>query len=287
MDLESIVRVLIGLPIGPIRYYQQIGSTNSEAASWADRGAPNLALVIADEQTAGRGRYGRKWYTPPCSALAFSLILRFSNQYAAGRVKTTAFPENITRLTALGSLAVCQALRTKIDLPAQIKWPNDVLIKRRKVAGILAEAQWQGDLLNGVILGIGINVTPESVPHGEEIVFPATCVQSELGRPTSRLELLRTVLECLLKWQTRWTRPEFLHTWEELLAFRGEWVNIITESDSNERGTHLGQVLGLDNQGSLRLLDRAGQEFRLCMGEIRLRPIELQEKEAEILIQSG
>ena len=255
---------------GPVRFFERINSTNSEAARWADAGAPDLALVVADEQTAGRGRQGRKWFTPAGAALAFSLVLRQTSGDPTDEdeiYKSSGF----TRLTALGALAVCQALRAEYGIPAEIKWPNDVLVERKKLSGILAEATWQGDQLQAVILGIGINIAPESVPGETELIYPATCVQAALGRPVDRLEVLRAVLEKLLKWRTRLNDDDFLTAWDRHLAFKGEWVTIIDNDPAGAR-TRQGCVLGLDDQGRLRLKDHSGEEFKLLTGELRLRP---------------
>ncbi len=178
---------------------------------------------------------------------------------------------SFTRLTALGALAVCQVMRADYGIQAEIKWPNDVLVERKKLSGILAEAAWQGDQLQTVILGIGINIAPESVPDEMELIYPATCVQSVLGRPVDRLDVLRAVLENLLKWRTRLDEDDFLNAWDQHLAFKGEWVTII---ENNPAGTvtRQGCVLGLDEQGRLRLKDHSGEEFTLLTGELSLRP---------------
>jgi BirA family biotin operon repressor/biotin-[acetyl-CoA-carboxylase] ligase len=168
MDQTSLQALLADLPLGSVRYFATVGSTNDLAGRWVEAGAPDLALVAADEQTAGRGRLNRRWITPPSSALAFSLVLK--NPVEA----------DVLRYTALGALAVCDALNAALSpvLPAQIKWPNDVIATRRKLAGVLAEAHWQGESLTAVILGIGINVAPPSVPPDEQLNYPATCVES-------------------------------------------------------------------------------------------------------------
>jgi BirA family transcriptional regulator, biotin operon repressor / biotin---[acetyl-CoA-carboxylase] ligase len=265
MNRFDVEQALAGLPLGGIRYYEQIGSTNSDAARWADQGAADLALVLADEQTTGRGRQGRKWFTPPGAALAFSLVLR----PASG--ETLDMTVHLARLTALGALAICQALRHSYGLAAEIKWPNDVLLERRKVAGILAEAYWQGENLSAVILGIGINVAPPAVPPDGEVIFPATCVQSALGRPLERLPLLRSVLESLLEWRGHIGQPAFQLAWEDWLAFKGEWVETMAGSSEGNAPVRQGLVLGIDPAGRLRLRDRDGAEFTLHTGELRLR----------------
>ena len=127
---------LSDLPLGEIRYYEQIGSTNTIAKQWAHAGAPDLSLVVADEQTAGRGRLDRIWVTHPGAALAFSLVMQLQSQStppAPRQEKVLPF------LTALGAVAVSAALRQEFGLTTEIKWPNDVLLNRRKVSGVLAE----------------------------------------------------------------------------------------------------------------------------------------------------
>src|SRR5512146_1632742 len=116
MNPNELKKALSKLPVGDVRYFDSIGSTNNEALAWAASGAEDLSLVIADEQTAGRGRLSRKWFTPPGTALAFSLILRPSAQEKA----------HLTRIVGLAALAVVDALQQR-GLVAQIKWPNDVL----------------------------------------------------------------------------------------------------------------------------------------------------------------
>ena len=160
-----------------LRFFESIGSTNDEAMAWADAGAEDWSLVVADQQTQGRGRLGRHWVTNPGAALAFSLVLRPSREEMAFA----------SLFSPLGGMGVASALE-EIGLAALVKWPNDVLLNRRKVCGILGEAAWTGDRLNGMVLGIGVNVASESVPPAGELLFPATCVEAELGRPLDRQE---------------------------------------------------------------------------------------------------
>ncbi len=281
MDTQTLRQYLSGLPLGEIRYFNRIDSTNLEAARWVDGGAPDLGLVAADEQTSGKGRHGRKWFTPAGSALAFSLILRQAGTVFAGPDQEAPISQSIMRITALGALAVCEALSTHYDLPAQIKWPNDVLLQRQKTAGILAEAHWQGDQLHAIVLGIGINIASNSVPRegGSEqipaLIFPATCIENALGCPLDRFDLLRLVLGHLLAWRTRLAEPAFINAWDQRLAFKGEWMNIIHDSELPNPAYRQGMLIGLDGQGRLRLQDHLGQEFTLLTGELRLRPAEI------------
>jgi BirA family biotin operon repressor/biotin-[acetyl-CoA-carboxylase] ligase len=267
MERGSLLHALKDLPIGPVRPFERLGSTNDEAARWADQGAPDLALVVAEEQTAGRGRAGRSWHTPPGAALALSLILKppFPGVLDAQGLSA--------RLTGLGALAVSQALSQDYHLETKIKWPNDVLLGGRKVAGILVEAHWQGDQIAAVILGIGVNVGYESVPPEAELLFPATCVQAGLENAPPRPLLLRAILAQLLAWRARLGDGAFIDAWRSKLAYLGEWVQVLDPGPAASPRL-AGRVTGLDDNGRLQLRDRHGALVALDGGEIHLRPLE-------------
>jgi len=262
---SQVREALKGLQLGALRVYKTTGSTNTDAASWVQEGAPDLALVIADEQTTGRGRMGRTWHTPPGAALAFSLVLRPSSPETSPS-GTSSW--NAARYSALGALAVCQMLRKHYGLDAKIKWPNDVLLAGLKTAGVLVEAQWEGSYLSAVILGIGLNVTLASVPAAEQLNYPATCVESVLGHTVPRLELLHSILVELLSWRERMWEVDFIQSWEQHLALRGEWVEVRSEKPSGEVQTRVGCVLGLDEAGRLRLQDQGGEVLTVSFGEL-------------------
>jgi BirA family biotin operon repressor/biotin-[acetyl-CoA-carboxylase] ligase len=275
MDVKSLRASLSDLPLGAIRYYDAIGSTNDEAAAWIETGAQDLSLVVADEQTQGRGRMRRRWFTPPHAGLALSLVLRESRP-----LESDASASLLSRLTGLGAVAVCAALQACCQLEAQIKWPNDVLLGGRKVAGILAEAYWRGDLLESVGLGIGVNVTPDAVPPAGALNFAATSVETEAGSPIERLALLHSILEQIIFWRLRLSTLEFLQAWELHLAYKGEWVHILnygpalsSNEDAEPESVQEGELLGLDSAGGLQLRDRSGRTILVRNGEIHLRPL--------------
>ncbi len=269
IDFSAIIDALAGLPLGSLRFFDRIGSTNVEAARWAAAGAPDLALVLADEQTAGKGRQGRAWFTPPGGALAFSLALR--PQTGADPALQRA--DHVLRFTALGTLAVCAALENEYGLRPQIKWPNDVLLQGRKLCGVLAESQWQGDSLSAIILGIGINIAANSTPPDDQVTFPATYLENFTGQQVDRLELLRSILESLLDWRQRLNSPAFIAAWDQRLAFKNEWVQIINGNVPDHSTASPSFLVGLDDQCRLVLKDQAGDTFKLLTGEVRLRPI--------------
>jgi BirA family biotin operon repressor/biotin-[acetyl-CoA-carboxylase] ligase len=230
---------------------------------------------VADEQTAGRGRLDRRWYTPPGSALAFSLILRPEGLPPA--LLESPAPGSgaaLMRLTALGALAVCETLNQALPpmLPAQIKWPNDVIATRRKLAGVLAVLQWSGDRLDAAVLGIGVNVGRHAIPPAGQLNFPATCVEEAVGEEVDRWILLEAVLSRLLAWKAELDSERFLQAWRGRLAFKGEWVQVLDEG--GQTPFQEGQVAGLNPDGTLRLRLRTGEIASLQSGEIRLRPVE-------------
>ena len=252
---ETLLRAL---GVSELRYFGTTGSTNADALAWAEAGAPDGALVLADAQTAGRGRSGRRWLTPPGAGLAFSLVLR----------PTPAEAARMTYFTALGALAVCQALEG-YGLQAQIKWPNDVLIGRRKVSGLLVETTWLEHLPQAVVIGIGLNVARAAVPPADQLTFPATSLEEALGFAPQRWEVLVEIVRWLFAWRPRLSGAEFRPAWEQALALRGELVRLEPSTGPAWHGT----IQGIDEDGSLRLLRQDGQTVSIPAGEIHLRPI--------------
>ncbi len=257
MNQNELKKILSKLPLGDIRYFDSIGSTNNEALAWATSGAKDLSLVIADEQTAGRGRLDRKWFTPKGTALAFSLILR----------PTTGEKPHLTRIVGLAALAVADALRRR-GLDTQIKWPNDVLLNGCKVAGILIESVWSGDEVDCLVIGTGINVFNQAVPSADLLQFPATSLEKSLGPFIEREKLLQDILAGIIALRPHIGSEAFLASWEKALAFRGEQVQV-----EEGKGTSVtGKLLGLEPDGSLRLSNVDGKSVTVRFGDVRLRP---------------
>jgi BirA family transcriptional regulator, biotin operon repressor / biotin---[acetyl-CoA-carboxylase] ligase len=242
-------------PLGAIRYFDSIGSTNDEALAWASQGAPNLSIVIADEQTAGRGRLDRKWFTPPGSALACSVILRPDNN------------THLSRTVGLAALSIADAC-AKLGLSPQIKWPNDILLNEKKTAGILIETIWSGDTVAALVIGMGINILKESVPPLENLKFPATSIETELGHALDREQFLQEVLSNLIARLPHMQTDEFLASWEGQLAYKNHSVQI-TRGDNE---IIQGELLGLGIDGSLRLKNVDGAELTIHFGDVSLRP---------------
>jgi len=240
----------------PLHVFASVGSTNDVCRKLAAAGAPHGTLVLADEQRQGRGRAGRRWFTPPGSALALSLLLRPAG---TGR-------EELAALNMLGALGVALALEGYGLTPA-IKWPNDVLLGGRKVAGVLAETAWRGEEIEHVVLGIGVNVAPASVP-GQELEFPATCVEAELGKALSREALLLAIIDGLAEGLDRLSGGTLLQQVEARLAFLGAPVQVETAD-----GSYPAMPVGLATAGRLRLRLPSGEEQVIGV-EARLRPVD-------------
>lgn len=169
-------------------YFSETTSTNDRASAMADTGAGDGTLVIAAAQTAGRGRLGREWYSPPGAGLYFSIVFR----------TTRVAPY----LTLAAGVATARGIREASGLPVEIKWPNDVVTprsslgnRRRKLAGVLAEASSSAEGLQHVVLGIGINLSPAAYPR--ELADRASSIEAELGRPVDGWRVLGGVLTAL------------------------------------------------------------------------------------------
>lgn len=258
MNQQELKKSLSKLSLGDIKYFDSIGSTNDEALAWAANDKPNLSVVVADEQTTGRGRLDRKWFTPKGTALAFSVLLR-----PAADEKPY-----LTRAVGLAALAVADALQTR-GLVVQIKWPNDVLIHGRKVCGILTESVWSGEDVDCIVIGIGVNVLKGSVPPPETLLFPATSLEEELGTPPDRLELLTDILAALVELRPQMSTNEFLTRWQGKLAYQGQRVQV----ESGNAPAATGELAGLESDGSLKLRNEHGEFIPVRFGDVRLRPL--------------
>lgn len=258
MNQNELKKSLSKLRLGDVKYFESIGSTNDEALAWAAAEAPDLSLIVADEQTAGRGRLDRRWFTPKETALAFTLLLR----------PTAEEKPHLTRTVGLAALSVAESLRAR-GLAAEIKWPNDVLIHGRKVCGILTESVWSGEDVDCVVIGIGINVLKDSVPPQDSLLFPATSLEEELVHAPERIEILYEILATLIRLRPRMVTEEFIEQWQSLLAFQERSVQV----EAGDTPPVVGQIAGLDSDGSLRLRKEHGEFVTVRFGDVRLRPL--------------
>jgi len=256
MNHHELNKVLSNLPLGGMRYFDSIGSTNDEALAWAANDARDLSIVVANEQTAGRGRLDRPWFTPPSSALAFSLILR----------PTTDEKPFLSRTVGLAALALANSIGM-LGLAPQIKWPNDILLNERKAAGILIELVWSGEDVECVVIGIGVNVSKTAVPTTDILHFPAISLEHVLGAAPNRNKLLHDILASLISLRPHMRTDSFMNSWEKSLAYQGRQVRVEMGGEQSITG----KISGLESDGSLKLLDENGKTVTVRFGDVRLR----------------
>lgn len=164
--------------------YRKVGSTNVLGFRLAETDAEEGTLIVADEQTKGKGRMGRSWYSPPRLGMWMSLILR-----------PDIPPFKAPGLSICAGLALALAIKEITGLEAKIKWPNDCIISEKKVGGILLELSAELDRINFVIVGIGVNINHSPKDFPKSLAQTATSIQIELGKEISRLALLTSFLE--------------------------------------------------------------------------------------------
>lgn len=243
----------------PFRLFERVGSTQDIARDWAlaDPPAPEGAVVIAEEQTAGRGRQRRRWYSPPGSALLFSVIAR-----------PALSPEHLQRATMAAGLALADTLTPLLGAAFALKWPNDGLIRGRKVCGILSEATWLGDRLVAVVVGIGLNVRVDFA--GTDLISSATSLEAEVGHPVDRLALLVELLARLDGWLARAPDPAIVQAWSERLSTLGRRV-IVHPGPAQQAGeSFAGVAQGVDEVGELLVRLKSGEVRRVLAGDVRV-----------------
>lgn len=243
-----------------IYYFSKIDSTNQYAKKLGEEGAPDGTIVIADEQTKGKGRSGRHWVTPPGSAIAFTILLR-----------PKLPPASISMVTLVKGLAVCNAIRELYHLPVGIKWPNDVVIDGRKICGILTEMSAEVDGVHYIVIGTGINTNVDSFP--DEIKDVATSLKIQLGRPVDRAEVLVRVIEFFEEYYEKFEEDGDLRrlqdTYNEELLNMNEGVRVL-----DPKGEYTGVALGIDPEGQLLVKrDDTGEIVKVWSGEVSVRGI--------------
>jgi BirA family biotin operon repressor/biotin-[acetyl-CoA-carboxylase] ligase len=232
------------------------GSTNADAAALAEAGAPEGCVVLADLQTAGRGRLGRSWTSPAGTGIYASVLFRPE-------------PEVARLLTIAAGVALAEAIETVAGIAPVLKWPNDVYLgggpqSGRKVAGILAEA---GVSSGGtwVVIGFGVNVLPASFPH--ELALRATSLESELGRPVDRGELFAA---CLVQLAARYADLRANRGHDVVAAWRRRASSTFGRAVEwgDDDGARTGVVRDIDEEGGL-LVDTGAGLVRVVSGELR------------------
>ncbi len=238
-----------------LEVHSVIDSTNERAVALARGGAPEGTVVLAEEQTAGRGRLGRRWHAPYGSALLMSLLFR-----------PPLAPSQAQRVTMVCSLAAARAVAEMCGLPARVKWPNDLVMGDAKLGGLLTELGSGTSGLEYVVVGIGLNVNVD-VALLPDLLSPATSLSAELGRPVARREVLIAFLQAADELYGRlregWSPRE---EWRDTLVTLGRTVTVGTPE-----ATLQGLAEDVDEDGALLLRAEDGTRHRILAGDVTLR----------------
>ena len=241
-----------------ILFSREVDSTNKWAKKLAIYGAGEGTVAIAETQMKGRGRLDREWISPT-GGLWFSLILR-----------PHLSPTEAVKLTFVAGLAVTEVLREMFDLRVETKWPNDVLVNRRKICGVLTEMNMRGETVNFVVVGVGVNVN-----FDVENVFPeqlkkvATSLEKELGRKVKLEKLFRALLERLESLYELFVKEGFnpiLEEWKDYAGFLDCKVEV-----SSPTGKMSGLALDVDPEGALVLRLEDGTVKRVFVGDVSVQ----------------
>ena len=236
--------------------FDSLASTNTEAARQAAQGAAEGLCIVADEQTAGRGRLQRPWLSPKGAGLYFSIVLR-------PRIDQSAWPV----ITLMASLAVHDALRVSCKLETDIKWPNDLLVNERKLCGVLAETV-ETPLGRAVIIGIGINLTADALPVA--LQDRATSVEMETNNSAESKAVLQALVNALERryelLQSTGGRDEIIREWCARSSYAsGKRIRI-----ANGEEILAGTTRGLESNGALRVETDAGEIKSVSAGDVTI-----------------
>jgi BirA family transcriptional regulator, biotin operon repressor / biotin---[acetyl-CoA-carboxylase] ligase len=238
-----------------IRVFEQTTSTNDVIEKLARDGAGEGAVVFAESQTQGRGRLGRTWISPARKGLWFSVLLR-----------PNLTPQAATRLTVACAVALRAAIESRTGLKAEIKWPNDILIAGKKVAGILTELSAELDRIKYVLVGIGVDVNLTAEDFSPELRAQATSLRIELGKPVVRIELAAAILRELDRQYGRMLDGQFSSVadeWESHCSTLGQRLVIQV---GQRRWCGRAESLGED--GALLLRTDHGHLERIVGGDV-------------------
>lgn len=242
-----------------VHYFQTIDSTNTKACELALQGAGEGTVIIAEAQEKGRGRLGRSWFSPPFLNLYLSVILR---------PKIPA--HQATLLTLMAAVATADAVEEISGLIPMIKWPNDIFLGGRKVAGLLNELHSGMDQVHFVILGIGVNLNMDAKLFPKEIREIATSLKEETGRAVSRKAFLQALLERLEAWYKIFSEEgpsPILKAWRDRAQIYGKRVRVTSSGE-----TVTGTAADIDSDGNLILMTEDGQRKRIVAGDVEYDP---------------
>ncbi|MGQ9646934.1 MAG: biotin--[acetyl-CoA-carboxylase] ligase [Thermodesulfobacteriota bacterium] len=241
-----------------IHHFYTVDSTNSTAYALALQGAEEGEIVVAEFQRKGRGRLGRKWFSPRRSNLYLSVILR-----------PVIPPQQASLITLMAAVATARAIEKFSGLQPTIKWPNDILLKNRKVAGLLNEIHSEVDQIHFVILGIGVNLNMDEKMFSKEIRGLATSLKREMRQSVSRKAFLQVLLEELEVWYETLRREgaaPVLKAWREKAQIEGRPVQVTSCGE-----VLLGTAIEVDSGGALILETKDGERKRVVAGDVEYK----------------
>lgn len=242
-----------------IHFFDEVDSTNNVIKKMAEEGANHGTVVVAESQSAGRGRIGRAWISPKGTGIWMSLLLR-------PMIK----PESASMLTLVAALAVRGAIETMTGAACLIKWPNDLVLNGRKICGILTEMNAQVDRINYVVVGIGINVNMESFP--EELTNTASSLYIETGRKFTRRKIIDEFCKVFEKYYDVFLQTEDLsRLYEEYNGCLANYNNQVKILDTKE--SYVGVSQGINQFGELIVMDESGKLQIVRSGEVSVRGI--------------
>lgn len=263
-DTLSVKEIKVGLKtkrIGQKAYiFDEVTSTNDQVKKYAERGEQEGILVVSEKQIAGKGRMGRTWYAPEGTGLWFSLLLR-----------PQIPPSSAAQLVFVAAVAVCQAIRNATNLPATIKWPNDILIEDKKICGILAEMNAELDWLHYVVIGIGINVNQLKEDFPPEIAERATSLALISGYFHKRVSLLQEILVQFEKEYDHYLEKGFVNViarWKTLNNTLGQEINVLSRDE-----VFSGIAEDIDQQGRLLVRTDSGELRSVLVGDVSIRKV--------------
>ncbi|MGI6189605.1 MAG: biotin--[acetyl-CoA-carboxylase] ligase [Clostridiales bacterium] len=239
--------------------YQNLASTNARAKEMALADAPEGTVIIAEEQSRGRGRLGRNWVSPAGKGVWMSVIL-----------KPRLSPEKAPRITIMTAVALVRALKQAAELETGIKWPNDIVCNGKKLCGILTEIHAQPDIINYAVVGIGINVNLSVRDFPEDIRNIATSIKIEKGREFRRSDILQAVLENMEDMYLNYFDDD---NFERLLQEYRDYSVVLGKkiSVAGPTGEFSGKALDFGEDGSLLIQGDGGKVEKLWAGDVSIR----------------
>jgi len=234
-----------------IKYFNDLASTMDYAMQLGMENAAAGTLVLAESQTKGRGRLGRSWYSPKYKGLYLSLILRPDMPLAQAPI-----------LTLFSAVSVCEAVKAVTGVDSRIKWPNDILVRQKKLGGILTEVSAETDKINFVIIGLGLNVNNDK----KDLISGATSIKNELKENINRVNLLQEILRRMEQNYLLLTHkggPAITEKWREHNLTLGRRVKVYSQKEHYE-----GEAVNIDRDGSLLLRDDHGLVRKITAGDV-------------------